>query len=532
MELRLSSTRKIEVSLNGLLERVERRFQLIKELEERGEYESALDAFGDLWKGIGHEPKIHGLSEPSRAELLLRAGTLTGWLGSASQIEGAQESAKDLITEGARIFEGLELPEKVAEAHVDLAICYWREGAIDEARVTLHQVLSELGNRESEQRLRALLNMAVVEGTATHFREVLRIDTEAAPLFEKSSNHLLRGKFHNGFAIALKNLGLAENRGDYIDRAFIEFTAAGYHLEQAGNQRLLARLENNLGFLFLTSAKLIEAHQHLNRARALFAKLKDKGSVAQVDDTRARAFLAEGQSQKAEMVVRTSVRTLEQGDEKSLLAEALTTHATALARLGRYQTAFAELRRAMDVAQRAGDPQSGGVAALTLVEELFGQLSAADLREYHRSAELLLASAQHPGIPARLGQAARRILAAEKSDPDTASTSVGPLLGAGDAQPLSSTARPNGKGQTTLAAASTDSSQFPPGCSLEQEVLRYESDLIKRALEASGGSVTRAARLLGVTHQGLAFILNGRHQSLLNARTPAKSRRRSVFRSH
>jgi hypothetical protein len=63
-------------------------------------------------------------------------------------------------------------------------------------------------------------------------------------------------------------------------------------------------------------------------------------------------------------------------------------------------------------------------------------------------------------------------------------------------------------------------------------VLRHERDLIKRALEASGGSVTRAARLLGVTHQGLAFILNGRHQSLLNARTPARSRRRSAFRPH
>lgn len=70
------------------------------------------------------------------------------------------------------------------------------------------------------------------------------------------------------------------------------------------------------------------------------------------------------------------------------------------------------------------------------------------------------------------------------------------------------------------------------GFSLEGEVLRYEGSLIRQALEASDGSVTRAARLLGVTHQGLAFILNGRHSDLLSSRTPVKRRRRSIIRYH
>ena len=71
-----------------------------------------------------------------------------------------------------------------------------------------------------------------------------------------------------------------------------------------------------------------------------------------------------------------------------------------------------------------------------------------------------------------------------------------------------------------------------PGFSLDSEVLRYEGSLIRKALEDSGGSVTRAARLLGVTHQGLAFILNGRHSDLLSIRTPVKRRRRSIIRYH
>jgi transcriptional regulator with PAS, ATPase and Fis domain len=67
------------------------------------------------------------------------------------------------------------------------------------------------------------------------------------------------------------------------------------------------------------------------------------------------------------------------------------------------------------------------------------------------------------------------------------------------------------------------------GCSLETEVRRYEGDLIRHALEAEKGSVTRAARLLGVSHQGLAFILHGRQKELLHERTPVKRRRRSIL---
>jgi DNA-binding NtrC family response regulator len=73
---------------------------------------------------------------------------------------------------------------------------------------------------------------------------------------------------------------------------------------------------------------------------------------------------------------------------------------------------------------------------------------------------------------------------------------------------------------------------MPPGFSLDAEVLRYEGSLIRKALEDAGGSVTRAARQLGVTHQGLAFILNGRHSDLLAIRTPVKKRRRSIIRHH
>ena len=89
----------------------------------------------------------------------------------------------------------------------------------------------------------------------------------------------------------------------------------------------------------------------------------------------------------------------------------------------------------------------------------------------------------------------------------------------------------NGNGSTKYQEAATSAlPDLEPEASLEELVLNYEADLIRRALESSGGSVTRAARLLRITHQGLAFILNGRHRSLLSVRTPVKPRRRSIMR--
>jgi len=481
--------------------------ELAKGLEEAGEFEQAEETLSPFWQGVPNRPDTKGLMERAKAELLLRTGTLTGWIGSTKQISGAQEIAKDLVSESANIFSALGIFEKEAEARVDLAICYWREGALDEARVTLRHVLDRFGEMQSEQRLRALLNSAIVEKDAIRDRESLRIYRQAAPQFELSSNHALRGKFHNSYATVLKSLGLAEDREEYIDKALVEFAAASFHFERAGHHRFQARVENNVGYLFASIGRFPEAQEHLDRARRLFVRLQDHGAVAYADDSRAQAFLLEGKPEEAERIARGAVKTLRDGGEQMMLVEALTTHATALARLKRFQVAKSTLDQAVEIAQNAGNPDHGGIAAVTAIEELSSGLSLSALQRYYSTAEALLSNSQNRSIKARLGECARRVLAAE-----FASVKAGASFGA----------EVFGNVPTSL----------PQGFSLDTEVLRYEGSLIRKALEESGGSVTRAARLLGVTHQGLAFILNGRHSDLLSIRTPVKKRRRSIIRSH
>ena len=466
-------------------ERAQLRCQLAKELEEVGKYDAACDAMGGLWQGVGHRPVLDDLDQKTSAEVLLRAGILTGWIGSAKQIEGSQENAKNLISESITIFEALKDIRKVAEAQTDLAICYWREGTYDNARVWLKEALSRLTTDEDHEiKGVALLRLAIVERAAKRFNDALHIHIGAAPLFEKSTNHTLKGKFHNGFGFLLRNLG-------DIDRALIEYAAASYHFEQAGHTRYQACVENNLGFLFGTIKKFTEAHEHLDRAQALFTRLRDKVHLAQVDDARARVLLEEGRIAEAEKLSHSAVQTLETGDQQSLLAEALTTHGIALARMGHHERARQVLHRAVDLAQSSDDYEGAGQAVLTIIEELGESLTADHLSISYEYALDLLSTSKHSGTKERLLSCARRVL-----------FRVGVV-------------------------------HLPvtwKGFSLESAVRRYEGHIIERALNDAGSSVTRAARLLGIKHHTtLINKLNKWHRHLLSARSPVVPRKFSLM---
>jgi CheY-like chemotaxis protein len=468
------------------------RCRLAKELEDAGSYDVAREAMGELWPEVGVRPVLDELSEATAAEVVLRVGVLTGWLGSTRQIEGAQEAAKNLISESITRFEALQNTEKVAEGQMELGHCYWREGAYNEARDWLNEALSQLPDTAGELRAVTLTRLATVERAAKRFSDAYHILTVAAPLVDANGSNTLKGKFHNQFATVLENFGRAEHRPEYIDRALIEYAAASFHFEQAGHRRYHACVENNLGFLFLTINRFAEAHEHLDHAQALFTSMKDQVHTAQVDDTRAKVLLAEGRTIEAERLVRSAVQTLERGGQQSLLAEALTTHGIILARMGNHRVARLTLQRAVEVAQNAGDTEAAGLAALTILYELADHLPGDDLSAtYDRAAQMLSGSGNQEHKD-RLLVASRRVLHL------------------------------------------VDVLPTPPawkGFNLNKAVLRYEARVIERALKEAGGVVTRAAELLGIGRESLASMLRGkgRHAALAHMRTPVERRAHSLM---
>jgi len=471
---------------------------LAKRLQKIGEYEKAYEALREFWPERRQSPQVDELDDAAKAEILLRSGSLAGCLGAADQTEGSQEIAKNLITQSIETFESRLDSSRVAEAQGELALCYWREGSYDEARVSVTSALTRLGNGDPELKPILLIRASIIEMQRQQLQAAMRYCDEAAALLEHSEDHAVRGSLHIQYGLVLRHLATPENREDLLDRALIQYAAASFHFEQAGNRRYLARVENNLGFLHYTIGRYADAHQHLSRARRLFLELEDIGTVAQVDETRARTMLAEGNLREADRVIKAAVRVLERGGQQALLAEALTTQGTITARMGNFLRARAVLRRAVEVAETCGDLEAAGRARLSIIEELSNQTPPRELAATFHEAAALLEKSQDVAAGRRLRDSGLKVIDALLREEDQESELPAP-------------------DQWT-------------GFSLKKEMKRIEARLIQNALRDAGGSVSKASRMLGFKHhQSLISLLETRHKDLAGLRSTRRQRRRSLI---
>jgi tetratricopeptide (TPR) repeat protein len=466
------------------------RCEIALEQKDKEDYAGAQETMRRYWRGVGEPPNLEGLHASVAAEVLLCVGILTGWVGSKNQIRDAQETAKDLITESIAYFDSIGDRKKVAAARAELAFCYWRGGELNEARTILHEALKRL-TTEGNTRASALLKLTTVECSAVRFHEALSILTEHAALFNKLTNHTTKGSYHSEFAIILRNLSASEKREDYLTQAVTEFQKADHEFKLAHNPVFRAAVKNNVGLVLFNLSRFKEAHKYLNEARRLTASFKDKARIAQIDESSAQVFIAEGKPKEAEAVARRAVSAFEKAGHFCMMAEALITQGIALARLRKTESAHFIFQKAIQTALRIDAPNIAGLAALTMIEEI-DHLPPATLQAAYQQAREWLLTSQSQEIKLRLGDAAGKVVA-----------SVPGELSSEDA---------------------TEILLIRPG-DLHQRVLDVERETIRRALAQANGQVTHAASLLGMSYQALCYIIEARHKDLLKERSPVRRRR-------
>jgi tetratricopeptide (TPR) repeat protein len=462
------------------------------DLIHRGQYEGAREALGDLWPGVGQRPPVSNLPPAVGADVLLQCGTLTGWLGSARNVSGAQEQAKDMLSEAERGFRSQGMLTKASEAQYELGMCYWRLGAYDEARLVMREALKPLADADLELKAKIHIRRTLVEVWDNRCYDALNILKEAEPVFA-SANDALKGRWHGQKGLVLRRLAAAEGKADYYDRAIIEYTAALYHYEQARHERYCGTNLNNLAFLLYKLGRYREAHEHLDRAQLIFTKLKDTGNLAQVDETRARILIEEKKYREADRVLASVIKTFKQGGESALLTDALAAQGVIWSRLGAHEASLNILRQAMKVAQDAGALTQAGQAALTLIEEhgATWRVSDMELSSVYQRANELLKDTQDAEDIKRLRACALVIV-------------------------------------RRLSGMQMQDKSF----SFYGAVHELEARLIEQALELEGGSITRAAKRLGLKRQTFSQMLTMRHKSLFEKRTPPERRLKSIIKKH
>ena len=465
------------------------RCQKALELKDKGDYTRAQEVMRPLWKGLGERPNTEGLHPSVAAEVLFCVGILTSLIGSRDEIKEANEWARDLLTESISYYESLQDVIKIAAIRAELGYCYWRAGALDEARIVFNEALKKL-TTEGNTRANAVFGLSVVEWSASRFKESLRILTENASLFNKITNHSLKGVYHMQVALALRNLAMPENKAQEFRRVIQEYKEADRHFKAAQNLLFRAHVKNNISYVLRELSRFKEAHEYLDHARRLTVSAKNKVKTAQVDESRAQLLIAEGKYVEAESAARNAARTFEKSGHQCFLAEALTTQGLALARLGKTERAQFTIQRAIEISHQAGSLNQAGIAALTLIEEI-DDLSADMLSSAYEQAGEWLAETESNALLLRFKRAGSKLAAKLRTD-DKANTT-----------------------ETLFKRAN-----------FKEALLEVERELIRRALAEANGSVTYAAPLLGMTYPGLIYIIQSRHPDLLKERNPVRRRPR------
>lgn len=446
-----------------------------RDLEVEGKFDEAREALSVFWYGLGHEPRLDGLTDGESAQLLLRVGRLTGCLGAAKRVEGAQEWAKDLLGRASRLFESVGDADGAAEAQTAVALAYWREGAAPEAAAILDTVLSGRYRLSRKVVLEAILVRAPIHWDEGRYYDAAVILREGEALLDDSDPAYLRGSFHSARGSTYFFLAVATGIRGLLERGESDYIAAIVYYSDAGHDAYRASIENNLAYIYLLLGNLAAAHAHLDEATAALRQTGSAREAAQSCDTRARVFLAAGNFSAAEASASAAVESLSRGDASALLAEALTTRGVARARLGLKSEARADLHLAGEVASRVGDGAGEGRARLALFEELGALLTLDEAQAAYDAAARLLEGVQDASVTSRLRDAARalctmtreRLYAFEHSDYTWA------------------------------------------GFSFDVAVHNFKALWIERAMREGNGVVLRAAKLLRMTHQNLFKLLGG-----------------------
>jgi len=467
------------------------RCQTALEQKDRGDYEGAQKTMRPYWSRLGEAPNTRGLEHSVAAEVLLCVGVLTAWIGSKNQVSDAQEIAKNLITQSIAYFEAVPDVVKIAVAQSEIAYCYWREGALSEARSWLHDALNKL-TFEGADRARALLKLSTVEWTSGRFREALELLELNDSLFRKITNPRIKGYYFSELGIIHRNLASTENKREYFHRAINEYKEAEKQFKLAHNQIFRADVINNVGFLLFKLERYKEAHKYLNEARRLTVKFKDKARTSQIDESRAQVLIAEGKLTEAERIAHRAVSVLKKSGHFCMMADALITQGKALARLGRSDFARSVLQQAIQVAHQVNALNTAGLAALTLIEEV-PHLAPEVVQAAYRQAREWLANSQSPDTKLRLADVTDKVLASIQTE--------------------------------LKSEEATEILLTEPG-GLQAQLDKYEGVIIKRALVQAGGKVTLAASLLELRYQSLAYKIEHQHPELLNYRTPVRRRPR------
>jgi len=320
-------------------------------LERSGKYEEGLAEVGDIWVDKTTLPRVEEFAPIDAAEMLLRCGSLFGFLGHTKHLPKSQETSRDLLMNARNRFQEIYNIEKIAECETYLALAYWRTGEYNEAKDWLSESLQHTLAPSNNTRLFTQLISCLLNLSSKNYAENRQTLTALEKYFLGSEDDYLIGDFYN-------HLGLAEKGCENLEKALRCFEMSRHYHQKSGHLIYQGTAGNNIAQIYKQQRKFTLAHNAIDRSASLFRQAKDKTREGFAYDTKALIYLAEGKHPEALAAAEKGVAILRRGENSGYLADTLMTKSLVeVAMTGTFSTAMFSVVEAVNIARQMTDEQ-------------------------------------------------------------------------------------------------------------------------------------------------------------------------------
>ena len=294
--------------------------------EMSGDYLNAYQLLSVFWNDFRVNPNTAELSDDVVAEIFLRCGSISGYLGRSGKINEAQETSRKLLFEAKQKFTKLQLSSKEAECNNYISLSYERTGDIKTAREYLESAFEADISIDHPVRLFSHIIDSLLHLAEKDYEIIIQNSLLLESIFQDCKNKNFKGCFYNNYGLALKNLGKT-------DEALDKFLTARQLLYEIEHHQYCGLLENNIARLYTSTNQFKEAHNFAIKAENTFKLVGDFCRQGYSLDTQATIFLAEENYEKALKFAEKGIKLLQSGENKLFLLNTYKTKIKALLEL-------------------------------------------------------------------------------------------------------------------------------------------------------------------------------------------------------
>lgn len=288
----------------------------------------------NFWTETNVTPSFSEYEPFVRGELLRLVGFYLTFNGRSRGIKDCQANAKDVITNAITIFESIELVDKVAEAKIILAFCYWNTGEVDDCNALLSLVETEFSeNKIHPVYLQLQINRLLCLEWDRQYKKALKLVNDISGSVEFCNDLRLRAMFHS-------EAGIICRRNEKFDDAAFHHKEAVRLSAKSGNFRFVAANYNGLALLYRSQGDFPQAHKYAAKSLKLYSDLNDEGWIPHVLDTIALIYIEEKNISQALSSIEKALKYFYANEDYDGLTNALWTKTLCLLRLNREEEAF------------------------------------------------------------------------------------------------------------------------------------------------------------------------------------------------